>query len=25
LAQIKPQLGEVLNWVGKTYDYDLSL
>jgi hypothetical protein len=25
LAGIKPQLGEVLGWVGKTYDYDLSL
>jgi hypothetical protein len=25
LTQIKPQLGEVLDWVGKTYDYDLSL
>ena len=25
LAQIKSQLGEVLDWVGKTYDYDLSL
>jgi hypothetical protein len=25
LARIKPQLGEVLDWVGKTYDYDLSL
>ena len=25
LAQIKPQLGEVLDWVGKTYDYDLTL
>ena len=25
LAQIKPQLGEILHWVGKTYDYDLSL
>jgi hypothetical protein len=25
LAQIKPQLGEVLDWVGKTYDYDLRL
>ena len=25
LAQIKPQLGEVLDWVGKTYDYNLRL
>ena len=25
LAHIKPQLGEVLDWVGKTYDYDLRL
>jgi hypothetical protein len=25
LSQIKPQLGEVLDWVGKTYDYDLTL
>lgn len=25
LARIKPQLGEVLDWVGKTYDYDLRL
>jgi hypothetical protein len=25
LAQIKPQLGELLDWVGKIYDYDLTL
>ena len=25
LAQIRPQLGEVLDWAGKTYDYDLGL
>jgi hypothetical protein len=25
LAQIKPELGEILDWVGKTYDYDLGL
>jgi len=25
LAGIKPQLGEVLGWVGKTYNYDLNL
>jgi hypothetical protein len=24
LAHIKPQLGEVLDWVCETYDYDLS-
>src|SRR5262249_42875367 len=25
LAGIKPHLGEVLGWVGKTYNYDLNL
>jgi hypothetical protein len=25
LAQIKPQLGEILEWAGKTYAYDLSI
>ena len=25
LAEIKPQLGDILGWVGKVYDYDLEL
>jgi len=25
LAQIRPKIGPSLDWIGKTYDYDLSL